>query len=215
MNIIIDNVNSVIIKLTIVKLIMFIEVRMEITDRIRNLVEVFRVANDDVIGNTARQVFNLNWKEGLSARNQAHKILDELALTNHIKKGKGFYAVKEYQGEYKEHDRKVTECITQLILLGYPLTLFHEVSLPLGLRADLIGIMGRNGKGLVFWLEVCVKEDDSYFAQKETAIRNNRPAITEALTQLFGVKIPDFMFVVCGKQHSNVISFDKFMEEVK
>jgi len=39
---------------------------MKIEDGIRKLVKVFKVANDDVIGNVARQIFNLNWKEGLS-----------------------------------------------------------------------------------------------------------------------------------------------------
>ena len=72
---------------------------MQANDDVRKLIEVFKVANDDVIGNVARQVLNLNWKEGLSARNQAHKILDELTITDQIKKGKGFYSVKEYRIE--------------------------------------------------------------------------------------------------------------------
>ena len=114
---------------------------MHTHDRLKKLIQIFKVANDEVIGNVARQIFELKWKEGLSARNQAHKILDELALTNQIKKGKGFYSVKEYRGEFKtdSHDRLIAQLIAQLLCLKLPITIHREVSFStVGLRADLV-----------------------------------------------------------------------------
>lgn len=183
---------------------------MEISDRIKKLTEVFKVANDDVIGNVARQVFDLNWKEGLSARNQAHKILDELALTNQISKGKGFYAVKGYQGEYKEHDRVITECISKLILLKHPITIYRETALSGGIRPDILGIIGKDGKVIVFVLECCLNETDSYLEQKATFWRHHNP-----LQDVFGIPIPHFSLVVHGKQHAEMMDFNSFLEVIK
>jgi hypothetical protein len=188
---------------------------MELIDRIKKLIEVFRVANDDIIGNTARQVFNLNWSEGLSSRNQAHKPLDTLALTKQIIKGKGFYAVKGYRGEYKDHDKAVTHCIKDLILTKLPISIRREVSFTLGIRSDVVGIIGKNNKGTAFWLEVCDTETDAYFSQKVTALKNNRPVIIKALTELFATNIPDFTLVVHGKQHPEAMDFETYLEEVK
>ena len=183
---------------------------MAIKEEVKKLIEIFRVANDDVIGNTARQIFNLNWKEGLSARNQAHKILDELALTGQIKKEKGFYAVREYQGEYKEHDRAITDCIAKLIILRRPISIYRETSFSNGIRPDAVGLIGKAGKGLCFVLEVCLSESDSYLEQKATFWRHHNP-----LQEVFGIPIPHFALVVHGKQHPEMMDFEDFVEEVK
>jgi len=187
---------------------------MEIAARIRRLVEVLKVAKDDVIGNTARILFNLNWKEGLSARNQAHKILDILAETGQIKKGKGFYATNDYDGGYLEHDRLVTQCITQLVLLKLPLTVYREVSFSIGLRSDVVGLLGKNGKAICFVLEVSNRETDAYMAQKVVGWRNFQGA-NEALGQLFNAPIPHFTLVVYGKTHPELMDFETFIKEVK
>jgi hypothetical protein len=191
-----------------------IEGVMSLTTKIKSLLEVFKVANDDLVGNVARKIFDLKWKEGLSARNQAHKILDELALTKQIQKGKGFYSVN-YQGEYKSHDRLGTDCIARLILLGYPLTIRREASLPLGLRADVVGLIGKGNKATAFWLEICDTETDFFFSQKVAALRNNQDTVNQALTELFAVNIPSFMLLVFGKSHPEAMDFDRFLEEVK
>lgn len=188
---------------------------MELTESVKKLIETFRVANDEVIGNVAAELFNLNWKEGLSRRNQAHKILDTLALTNQIQKGKKFYATKNYRGSYKDHDKAVTHCIKDLILTKLPISIRREVSFTLGIRSDVVGIIGKNNKGTAFWLEVCDTETDAYFDQKATALKNNRPVIIKALTELFATNIPDFTLIVYGKQHPEAMDFETFLEEVK
>lgn len=186
---------------------------MEIRDEIKKLIEVFKVANDDVIGNVARQTLNLNWKEGLSARNQAHKVLDELALTGQIKKGKSFYSVNGYQGEYQEHDKLVTQIISQLILLNRPLTVHREVSFPIGIRSDIVILIKKNGKAANAVIEVCNNESDSYFAQKVVTWKNWQQA-NEHLSQLFNTPIPSFSVVAYGKSHPDVIDFNDFIKEI-
>ena len=183
---------------------------MELSEKIKKLVEVLRVANDDVIGNVARQIFNLNWKEGLSARNQAHKILDELALTHQIQKGKGFYAVKGYQGEYKEHDRAISECISKLILLKHPIAIYRETVLSNAIRPDVMGLIGKDGKGLAFVLECCLSEADSYLEQKAVFWKHHNP-----LEEVFKTPIPHFTLVVHGKTHPDMMDFESFLEEAK
>ena len=187
---------------------------MEISDRIRKLTEVFKVANDDVIGNVARQIFDLNWKEGLSARNQAHKILDELALTNQIIKGKGFYAVKGYQGQYQEHDRLLTQLISQLICLKLPITIYREVSFPIGLRSDIVALIGKNGKGILAVIEVANNETNEYFNQKIIAWKNWTEA-PQYLSNLFKTPIPYFSIITEGISHPLAMDFKSFLEVLK
>ena len=178
------------------------------------LIEIFRVASDDVIGNVTKKIFNLKWKEGLSARNQAHKILDELALTKKIIKGKGFYAVNEYRGEFKEHDKLVTNCIAELILLKLPITIYREVSFPIGIRSDIVALIGKDGKALCAVIEVANNEAPEYLNQKIVAWKNWKEA-NKHLSNLFGTNIPCFSIVIHRINHSDTVSFESFIEEVK
>lgn len=187
---------------------------MEIKEGIKKLVEVFKVANDDVIGNTARKIFNLKWKEGLSARNQAHKILDQMEVTKKIKKGKGFYAVNGYQGQYLEHDRLVTRVMARIILTKLPVTIYREVSFPIGLRSDLVMLIGKAGKGTCSIIEVANNESPAYISQKITAWRNWKEA-TRHLSEIFNAPIPHFSIVLYGISHPEASDFETFLEEVQ
>lgn len=182
--------------------------------KIRKLIEIFKVANDDIIGNVARLIYNLNWKEGLSARNQAHKYLDELALTNQIIKGKGFYAVKGYQGEFKEHDRILTKLIARLLCLKLPTTVHREVSFPIGIRSDLVVLIGKKERAINAVIEAASTETLAYLAQKLIAWEHWSEA-TQHLSNLFGVTIPHFSIVTHGISHPLAVDFEKFIEEVQ
>jgi hypothetical protein len=188
---------------------------MDLIDRIKTLLTVFRVANDEVIGNVARHIYNLKWKEGLSARNQAHKILDKLALTNQIQKGKGFFAVRDYKGDYREHDRLLTKLSAQLLLLKLPITIHREVSFfPIAIRSDLVILLGRNGKATCAVIEVANNETPEYLNQKIVAWKNWKEA-PQALSKLFNAPIPYFSLVVEGISHPLAVDFKKFLEELK
>jgi hypothetical protein len=189
---------------------------MEMVERIKKLVEVFKVANDHVIGNVAAEIYNLNWKkEGLSRRNNAHKYLDELALTNQIKKGKGFYSIKEYQGEYKlgGHDRRITETTAQLICLKLPITIYREVSFPIGIRSDLVILIGKGNKAICAVIEVANNETPEYLNQKIIAWKNWTEA-PQDLSNLFSTNIPHFSIITEGITHPLAVEFTKFIEEV-
>ena len=190
---------------------------MDLSERIGTLIDIFKVANDDVIGNIAAELYNLNWKkEGLSRRNNAHKYLDELALTHQIQKGKGFYAVKGYQGEYKPggHDRSVTDCMARLVLLKHPISIFREVSFPVGLRSDIVALIGKNGKGICAVVEVVNNETPEYFNQKMTAWKNWTQA-PEYLSNLFGTPIPHFSIITEGITHPLAVDFKSFLEVLR
>jgi len=187
---------------------------MELIEKIRKLIEIFKVANDDIIGNTARLLYSLNWKEGLSARNQAHKILDELALTGQIIKGKGFYAVKEYQGHFKEHDRLLSKLISQLLSLKLSITIHREVSFPIGIRSDLVALIGKNGKAICAVIEVANHETAPFFEHKMVAW-NNWTEASQALSDLFKTPIPHFSIVTEGITHPLAIDFKSFLEAIQ
>lgn len=186
---------------------------MEISDKIKKLIETFKVANDDILGNTARLLYNLNWKEGLSARNQAHKILDELALTDQIIKGKRFYAVKGYQGQFKEHDRKLTEIIARLITLKLPISIHREVSFPVGLRSDMVCLIGKSNRAICAVIEVANHEIPEYMNQKIAAWKNWTEA-PQALSDLLKTPIPHFSIITYGISHPLAVDFENFIKEV-
>jgi hypothetical protein len=189
---------------------------MQLNEKIKKLVEVFKVATDDTIGNVARQIYNLNWQEGLSARNQAHKHLDELALTNQIKKGKGFYSVKnEYQGDFKpgSHDRLIAQLIAQLLCLKLPVKIHREVSFShIGLRADLVILIKKNEKYLCVVIEACNKETENY-RQMKTNLWKSWEGANRALSELFQVNIPHFSVVISQNQPDD--GFSKLIGELK
>jgi len=187
---------------------------MIIADELKHLLQAIKVANDDLLGNTARLLYSLNWKEGLSARNQAHKILDELALTGRIIKGKGFYAVKEYQGHFKEHDRLLSKLITQLLCLKLPMTIHREVSFPIGIRSDLVALIGKNGKAICAVIEVANHETAPFFEHKMVAWKNWTEA-SQALSDLFKTPIPHFSIVTEGITHPLAIDFKSFLEAIQ
>jgi len=126
-------------------------------------------------------------------------------------KGKGFYAVKGgYRGEFKEHDRVITDCIAKLILLRLPITIYREHSLSNGLRPDVIGLIKKNGKAINFVLECCINETDNFLNQKATAWLYNNP-----LGEVFGFPVPTPTLVVHGKSHPEMMDFNTFLEVFK
>lgn len=185
---------------------------MKMDPAIWKIITVLKVADAKTVGNVIFATHD--FKNLHSARVQAQKHLNLLAETGKIIRGRGWYAIKDYAGQFGDHDRAVTDCIVKLLLLGLPVTIHREVSLPIGLRSDAIGLVGKNGRGLCFLLEVCVNETDAYYQQKVAALRNWKEA-TAVLSDLFGTPIPYFALVVHGKRHPEVIEFNEFLEALK
>ncbi len=141
---------------------------------------------------------------------QVQKQLNTLVGLGKIKRGKGFYSTLDYAGEFKEHDQGITHCIAELIKLNYPISIFRERSLTGGIRPDIIGLIGKDGKALCFIVEVCISEEDAYLQQKAIFWKYHNP-----LEEVFGFKVPPPTLVVYGKTHPGFIPFEDFIKKLK
>jgi len=130
---------------------------------------------------------------------QTQKQLNVLVATGKLKRGHHWYAVNEYEGQFLEHDQKRTEVIARLIRLKLPISVFTEVSFPIGIRSDVVVLIGRNGKAICSIIEICNKETEKYLQMKLNALKN-WTGTNEALSKLFGCHIPTFSVVVSKNQ---------------
>jgi hypothetical protein len=141
---------------------------------------------------------------------QVQKQLNTLVGLGKIKRGKGFYSTLDYEGEFKEHDQEITRCIAELLKLNYPISIYRERSLRGGIRPDIIGLIGKEGKALCFIVEVCISEEDSYLEKKLIFWKHHNP-----LEEVFGFNIPHFSLVVHGKTHPEMLDFENFIKLIR
>lgn len=145
---------------------------------------------------------------------QTQKQLTILVQTGKIIRGTGWYALPEYRGSYLEHDRLRTSVIARLIFLKLPISVYTEVSFPIGIRSDIIVLIGNVGKAICAVIEVANNETPEYLNQKITAWKNWTEA-PQHLSNLFKTPIPYFTIVTQGISHPLAVDFEKFIEEVK
>ena len=176
------------------------------------LIETLKVSDSKTIGNIISTLTG-KWKVGLSSQVQAQKYLNILAASGKIIRGKGWYAVKGYQGKFKEHDRKLTQIIARLITLKLPISVHREVSFPVGLRSDMVCLIGKSSKAICAVIEVANHETPEYLNQKITAWKNWNEA-TRHLSDLLDTTIPYFSIVTEGMSHPLAVDFEHFMKEV-
>jgi hypothetical protein len=143
---------------------------------------------------------------------QTQRQLNILVDTGKIKRGIGWYAVPGYEGQYLDHDKHRTSIIAQLIRIKLPISVYTEVSFPIGIRSDIVALLGRNGKGLCVVIEVVNTETPEYLQMKLNAWKNWSGA-TEALSNLFNCRIPSFSIVVSRNQPDD--EFTKFIGGLK
>jgi hypothetical protein len=103
---------------------------------------------------------------------QTQKQLNILADTGKLIRGKGWYALPSYRGSNPLHDRLITSVIARLILLKLPISVYREVSFPIGIRSDIIVLLGKNSQALCVVIEVANNETPEYLNQKITAWKN-------------------------------------------
>jgi hypothetical protein len=150
-----------------------------------------------------------------SFRIQVQKELNRLVALGKLKRGKGFYYLPHYKGEYGEHDQLKTYHIAEFLKLNLPLKAYREVITPIGLRADLICLIEKNNQALCFILEVAHTETPDYLRQKYNAWMTWDGAIAY-LSKLFSHPVPYFSFVVAGNTVlPDVVTFDELLREVK
>ena len=145
---------------------------------------------------------------------QVQKQLNTLVGLGKIKRGSGWYSTLDYQGEFKSggHDRLLTALIAQLLCLKLPVTVFREISFPVGIRSDLVALIGKNGKALCVVIEACNNETDEYLQMKYNLWKSWEGA-NRALSELFKANIPHFSVVISRNQPDD--GFSKLIGELK
>lgn len=179
-------------------------------DKSLSIITILRVSDT----RTVSTILYPDSKNPHSAVVQTQKHLNALVMQGKLRRGSGFYALPEYRGEYKEHDRAVTKCIARLVLTKLPISIYREVSFPVGLRSDAVGLIGKDGKAICFVLEVANTEEPEYL-NKKAVIWKNWNGATDAFSELFKTPIPYFTLVVSGKSHPDMMDFNDFMEVVE
>ena len=178
--------------------------------RALSIVTVLKVSDTK----TVSTILYPNSKNPHSAVVQTQKHLNALVMQGKLQRGNGYYALPEYRGDYKEHDKSITKHLAQLIITGLPISIYREVSFPVGLRSDAVGLVGKDGKAICFVLEVANTEEPEYL-NKKAVIWKNWTGATDALSQLFKTPVPYFSLVVSGKSHPDMMDFNDFMEVLK
>jgi hypothetical protein len=183
---------------------------MDTDKTIFEIVTKLRVADAKTVGDVLSTKHE--FKNPHSARVQAQKQLNLLVETGKLIRGQGWYALKEYRGEYKEHDRLLTRDLSEILKLKHESIIFREAAFETGLRSDAAVLLKRNNEGLCFLLEVVRNESPEYLTMKQNTWKNWRGANT-ALSELFGYRIPWFSVIVSRSEPDD--EFNRLLEEVR
>ncbi|MBI4766898.1 MAG: hypothetical protein HY787_20295 [Deltaproteobacteria bacterium] len=156
------------------------------------------------------------WAKGQSSKVNTKKYLDALTEQGKLERGDGFYRVKGSRSDYKEHARKVSECLAELWKLpGIRPLIKKESPFSNGLRPDAVILLIQQDKGLCILLEVANTETDEYLQAKINELKRNQELIKTELTQLLGYKVPDFILAVKGKEIKGVMPFKTLIQTLK
>lgn len=154
------------------------------------------------------------WAPGQSAKVNVKKYLDALVEQGKLERCDGFYRVKGSRSEYKDHARKLSECIGEFFKIKkIKVIAKREIPLSNGLRADAVILLIKDIKGLCAVLEVCRKEADQYFQAKLNEWE--RFNAHDELARLFGYEIPHYILTVEGKEVKGIIRFQDLIQILK
>lgn len=138
------------------------------------------------------------YKLGGSAQVNAHKALMYHTELKNLERCDGFWRTPGCKSEFKDHARFLTSLLADY-LSKYPDSIIfreHFIS-EIGLRADAIILLVKDGKGKCIILEAMVNETEDYLTQKKNVWKQWDGAI-EHLSRLFGYHIKSFQ--VIGKK---------------
>ncbi len=183
---------------------------MKVDTTVKKIIEDLRVADAKTIGDVlyAKKEF----KNLQSARVYSQKHLNILVESRELVRGEHWYATPSYRGEFKEHDRLLTQAVAQILKLKVESFIFREVSFEPGLRSDAAVLLKKADEGLCFILEIVHNEAAEYTNMKLNAWKNWKGA-TEALSKLFGYRIPFFSVVISRNEPDD--QFSRLIREVK
>lgn len=146
------------------------------------------------------------YSAGVSARNNAAKILKGLVDLNRLESGPGYYRIPGCKSEYGEHARLLTQSLVK-ILNRYPNSMINrEITIPeVSLRPDALVLLVEDNQAFALVLEVLNNERESYFEGKVRKW-NEWAGALEFLSKTFGCQVPHYSIVRSDK-------LDKFLEE--
>lgn len=166
---------------------------MDKVDEVMGLMEVLQVSDKHPIGNIMSA--KGYWKPGVSASNNAYKILGELVSLNRLEKGNGFFRIPGCKSEYGEHARLLTRILAEILKLPFTVSIFREHTISaIGLRPDALILMTDHSRALCLVLEAVNQESNRSLETKRN-VWNQWPDAKKYLSQLFGVTISHFDFV--------------------
>ncbi len=177
------------------------------------IMEKLGIADKHIVGDImAHRGF---WTKGVSASNNADKVLKGHADSGRLNKENGYYKLRHIKSEFKEHSRLLTKSLAEIIKLNLTCKILRETTLKeIGLRPDCIVFLTRENQGLCFILEVCNNEFPEYLTQKVNAWRHWDGALT-TLSMLFENSIKEFDIVVAGDTLvEGVFEFNSYLDEV-
>jgi hypothetical protein len=148
------------------------------------------------------------WAAGISARNNAAKVLKGLVDLKRLEFINGAYRVHGCKSEWADHSKSLTESLVR-IMVAFPDCLVNrELTVsPIATRPDSLVFLRRNGMGYCFGLEQMNNETEESFRTKSSKWAR-WPDTLPFLSQLFGYKVPSFHLVRSSE-------LDRFLEELK
>ncbi len=185
---------------------------MEINGAVKKIAGQLRVSTAKIVGEVWFVTEPERFKDEHSARVQAQKHLNLLAETGQLVRGQGWYATPSYRGTFKDHDRLLTQALSDILKLKLECIIHREVAVEPAMRADAAVLLARDGHGICFLLEVAHREDPAYTAMKINQWRR-WPEANDALAKLFGYRIPHFSIIVSRNQEDD--EFNQFLRRIR
>lgn len=165
---------------------------MAYENEVLSYMERLKVADKHAIGGilAARGYY----KRGVSAVNNAKKILDHLADTKKIERCASFYRV-DSKSDYKDHAKKLTEVLAELMKVCRTVFIHREHTISeIGLRPDAIILLVSGRRATCILLEVCLTETESYLEMKRRAF-DQWGGNLDYLSKLFSCKVPMYRYL--------------------
>jgi hypothetical protein len=188
--------------------------KMKHAEVVETIMQKLVIARDVDVGEIL--VARGDYKDVVSGRNNARKILKHLTEQGRLEGGDDWFRVPGSKSEHKEHSRHLTKALVK-ILKAFPNSLvIREKEIPaVKLIPDSLVMLTQRNKGLVLILEAVNNEFPEYL-QSKVDVWNTWPEALKHLSGVFGYRIPHFEIVAYPESPlKEVWDFQEFMQEAE
>jgi hypothetical protein len=163
---------------------------------------LLKIATKHEIGDLLSAITG-KWTPGVSATNNAYKLLNKLVDLRKLKRDGIVYSLPHVKAKWTPHTEALTKTLVEL-LKKYPDSLiYREKLVPIG-RPDALVLLRHENKGRLLVVEICNTETEQYLESKIRAWGSWKDS-TQFLSELFGYRIPHCEFYIVGKDHPKSI----------